>query len=175
MRGYKQLPALFAQMRGEAGGNSNVEVSTMTASQPTDKENHLPMLQPYRLPVPVAIGSEKRRSAPRNSRPQLQIWRKGFGPRLWTWPDKTVSDIKQFQSFSIIRDHDRMAKPTEYGFHRLAVCTIDADSAGLCYGKGEFKHNVYRSHQQVGDKSKWWAGGLVDRLASGVPRRGGMK
>ena len=38
------------------------------------------------------------------------------------------------------------------GFYRLAVRTIDAYSAGLCY---EFKRNVYRSHRQVEDKSKW--------------------
>ena len=41
------------------------------------------------------------------------------------------------------------------GFYRLAVRTIDAYSAGLCYGTEEFKHNVYRSHRQVEDKSKW--------------------
>ena len=41
------------------------------------------------------------------------------------------------------------------GFNRLAVRTIDAYSAGLCYGTEEFKHNVYRSHRQVEDKSKW--------------------
>ena len=53
------------------------------------------------------------------------------------------------------------------GFYRLAVRTIDAYSAGLCYGTQEFKHNVYKSHRQVE------AGALVDRLASGVLRRGG--
>ena len=41
------------------------------------------------------------------------------------------------------------------GFYRLAVRTINAYSAGLCYGTEEFKHNVYRSHRQVEDKSKW--------------------
>ena len=42
------------------------------------------------------------------------------------------------------------------GFYRLAVRTIDAYSAGLCYGTDEFKHNVYiRSLRQVEDKSKW--------------------
>ena len=29
------------------------------------------------------------------------------------------------------------------GFYRLAVRTIGAYSAGLCYGTEEFKHNVY--------------------------------
>ena len=28
------------------------------------------------------------------------------------------------------------------GFYRLAVRTIDAYSAGLCYATGDFKHNV---------------------------------
>ena len=37
----------------------------------------------------------------------------------------------------------------------VAVRTIDAYSAGLCYGTEEFKHNVNRSHRQVEDKSKW--------------------
>ena len=34
MEGCKRLPALFAQMSGEAGGNSNAEVSTITPHQP---------------------------------------------------------------------------------------------------------------------------------------------
>ena len=37
----------------------------------------------------------------------------------------------------------------------LAVRTIDAYSPGLCHGTKEFKHNVYRSHRQVEDMSKW--------------------
>ena len=41
------------------------------------------------------------------------------------------------------------------GFYRLAVRTIDAYSAGLCYGTEEFKYHVFRSHRQVEDKSKW--------------------
>ena len=41
------------------------------------------------------------------------------------------------------------------GFYRLAVRTIDAYSAGLRYGTEEFKQNVYKSHRQVEDKSKW--------------------
>ena len=41
------------------------------------------------------------------------------------------------------------------GFYRLAVRTIDAYSAGLHYGTEEFKQNVYKSHRQVEDKSKW--------------------
>ena len=58
------------------------------------------------------------------------------------------------------------------GFYRLAVRTIDAYSAGLCYGTEEFKRNVYRSHRQVEEKSKWRAGELVDCLASRVLRWG---
>ena len=41
------------------------------------------------------------------------------------------------------------------GFYRLAVRTIDFYSAGLRYGTEEFKQNVYKSHRQVEDKSKW--------------------
>ena len=41
------------------------------------------------------------------------------------------------------------------GFYRLAVRTIDAYSAGLRYGTEEFKQNIYKSHRQVEDKSKW--------------------
>ena len=41
------------------------------------------------------------------------------------------------------------------GFYRLAVRTIDAYSADLRYGTEEFKQNVYKSHRQVEDKSKW--------------------
>ena len=41
------------------------------------------------------------------------------------------------------------------GFYRLAVRTTDTYSAGLCHGTEEFKHNVYRSHRQVEDESKW--------------------
>ena len=33
--------------------------------------------------------------------------------------------------------------------YRLAVRTIDAYSAGFCYGTEEFKHNVCGSHRQV--------------------------
>ena len=53
-----------------------------------------------------------------------------------------------------------------HSLYRLAVRTIDAYSAGLCYGTGEFKHGAYISHRQVEDKSKWRAGEFVDRLAS---------
>ena len=41
------------------------------------------------------------------------------------------------------------------GSYRLAVRTIDAYSARVCYGTEELKRNVYRSHRQVVDKSKW--------------------
>ena len=55
-----------------------------------------------------------------------------------------------------------------HGLCRLAVRTIDAYSSGLCYGTEEFKHNVYILHRQVEDKSKWWAGEPMDRLASSM-------
>ena len=41
------------------------------------------------------------------------------------------------------------------GFYRLALRAIDAYSAGVQYGMEEFKQNVYKSHRQVEDKSKW--------------------
>ena len=41
------------------------------------------------------------------------------------------------------------------GFHRLALRAIDAYSAGVQYGMEEFKQNVYKSHRQVEDRSKW--------------------
>ena len=41
------------------------------------------------------------------------------------------------------------------GFYRLALCAIDAYSAGVQYGIKEFKQNVYKSHRQVEDRLKW--------------------
>ena len=41
------------------------------------------------------------------------------------------------------------------GFYRLALHAIDAYSAGVRYRTEEFKQNVYKSHQQVEDRSKW--------------------
>ena len=41
------------------------------------------------------------------------------------------------------------------GFYRLALRAIDAYSAGVQYGMEEFKQNVYKSHRQVEDRSKW--------------------
>ena len=38
MEGCKRPPALFAQMSGEAGGNSNAEVSTITLHQPNRQQ-----------------------------------------------------------------------------------------------------------------------------------------
>ena len=41
------------------------------------------------------------------------------------------------------------------GFYRLALRAIDAYSAGVQYGMEELKQNVYKSHRQVEDRSKW--------------------
>ena len=41
------------------------------------------------------------------------------------------------------------------GFYKLALRAIDAYAAGVQYGTEEFRSNVYKSHRQVEDKSKW--------------------
>ena len=40
-------------------------------------------------------------------------------------------------------------------FYRLALRAIDAYSAGARYGTEELRQNVYKSHRQVEDRSKW--------------------
>ena len=41
------------------------------------------------------------------------------------------------------------------GFYRLALHAIEAYSADVGYGTEEYKQNVYNSHRQVEDRSKW--------------------
>ena len=43
------------------------------------------------------------------------------------------------------------------GSNRLALRAIDANSVGVQYGTEEFKQKVYKSHWQVGDRSRWQA------------------
>ena len=84
--------------------------------------------------------------------------------KLWIWLEALKAEVPETLG--------SVTNASIRSFYKSAVRTIDAYSAGLCYGTEEFKHNVYRSHRQVEDK---WAGELVDRLASGVLRQGRMK